>query len=240
MSNGPSKEHKAQKTRYVTSAVIFLAVAALYLSGAMRFVDNKLLEARFAVFGRDATPDLVIVAIDAESLEEVGTWPWPREYHARVLETLLDAGAERVAFDVDFSSASTVDGDARFAGALRRAGPRAILPVFKQYRQGHAGEDAGETGIIVTEPLAPFREKAALASVSLRPDPDGVVRRVDIEQPWKEGRSPSWRQSSRALRTTPAAPTTSISASRPRPSNRSPMPTCWRSVSTPAAWPARG
>ncbi len=65
MSNGPSTEHKARKTRYVASAVIFLAVAALYLSAALRFVDNKLLEAQFAVFGRDATPDLVIVAIDA-------------------------------------------------------------------------------------------------------------------------------------------------------------------------------
>ena len=190
MSNGPSTEHKALKTRYVTTAIIFLAVAALYLSGALRFVDNKLLEAQFAVFGRDATPDLVIVAIDAESLEELGTWPWPRDYHARVLETLLDAGADRIAFDVDFSSASNADGDSRFARALARAGSRVILPVFKQYRQGNAGEDAGEPGIILTEPLAAFRDKASLASVSLRPDPDGVVRRVDIEQPWKDGTIP--------------------------------------------------
>ena len=174
------------KARYVISAIIFLAVAAFYLSGGLRFVDNKLLEANFSLFGRQATADLVIVAIDAESLEEVGTWPWPRDYHARILETLLDAGAERVAFDVDFSSASTVDGDARFAQALRRAGPRAILPVFKQYRQG----TAGEPGIILTEPLPPFRDKAALASVSVRPDRDGVVRRVDIQQPWKDGTIP--------------------------------------------------
>ncbi|MFQ5619890.1 MAG: EAL domain-containing protein [Rhodospirillales bacterium] len=190
MPNGPSTEHKALKARYVTAAIIFLAVAAFYLSGGLRFVDNKIHEAHFSVFGRDATPDLVIVAIDAESLEEVGTWPWPREYHARILETLLDAGAERVAFDVDFSSASDADGDSRFARALARAGSRAILPVFKQYRQGQAGEDAGESRIILTEPLPSFRDKASLASVSLRPDPDGVVRRVDIQQPWKDGTIP--------------------------------------------------
>ncbi len=190
MSNGPSEEHKALKTRYVTSAVIFLAVAALYLSGALRFVDNKLLEAQFAVFGRDATRDLVIVAIDAESLEELGTWPWPRDYHARVLETLLDAGADRIAYDVDFSSASNADGDSRFARALARAGSRVILPVFKQYRQGNAGEDAGESRIILTEPLPAFRDKVSLASVSLRPDADGVVRRVNIEEPWKGGTIP--------------------------------------------------
>ncbi|MCH7693069.1 MAG: EAL domain-containing protein [Proteobacteria bacterium] len=186
MPKGP----KTPITRYVAAAVIFLAVAALYLSGALRFVDNKLLEAQFAVFGRDATPDLVIVAIDAESLEELGTWPWPREYHARVLEALLDAGADRIAFDVDFSSASNADADSRFARALTGAGSRVILPVFKQYRQGNAGEDAGEPGIILTEPLAAFRDKAALASVSLRPDADGVVRRVDIQQPWKDGTIP--------------------------------------------------
>ncbi len=182
MTKGP----KAAKTRYIAPAIIFLAVAAFYLSGGLRFVDNKVHEAHFSVFGRDATADLVIVTIDAESLEELGTWPWPRDYHARVLEALLDAGADRIAFDVDFSSASEPKGDSRFEQALARAGSRVILPVFKQHRQGKAGD----TGIILTEPLAAFRDKAALASVSLRPDPDGVIRRVTIQEPWKGGTVP--------------------------------------------------
>ena len=172
---------KAPTRHFLAFALTFLAVATLYLGGALRFVDNEMLEARFALFERNATSDLVIVAIDPASLEELGTWPWPRSYHAEVAERLAEAGAERIAFDIDFSLASTPESDSRFEEALERTGSRVILPVFKQ-RSG-----AGKAEMMRTEPLPAFRERTSLASVAVRPDRDGVVRRMSTRERWGDG-----------------------------------------------------
>ena len=70
-----------------------------------------------------------MVSIDGRSLAELDVWPWPRGYHATVLENLLEAGADRVAFDLEFSSRSDPDEDRTFAAALEESGGRVILPV---------------------------------------------------------------------------------------------------------------
>ena len=46
---------------------------------------------------------LVIVDLDEESLQLLGQWPWPRFRVARLAQTLLDAGASVVVFDVLFA-----------------------------------------------------------------------------------------------------------------------------------------
>ena len=61
----------------------------------------------------DAKREVVLVAVDARSLRALNVWPWPRGYHATVIENLVGSGTRRVAFDVDFSSRSVITGDAR-------------------------------------------------------------------------------------------------------------------------------
>jgi CHASE2 domain-containing sensor protein len=48
-------------------------------------------------------PSVLLVAIDEGSLQRIGQWPWPRSVHARLLDRLTDAGAERVALDLMLS-----------------------------------------------------------------------------------------------------------------------------------------
>lgn len=162
---------------------VFLIVAALYLGGALRILDHKLLDVRYSLFSGRASQDLVIVAIDPESLHRLPTWPWPRDYHATAVENLLAAGASRVAFDIDFSSESMPASDARFAAALNKADGRVTLAAVKQRGRG-AGAD-------LTEPLPAFMNNAALASVSVRPDEDGVVRRMALGEVWDDRVLPS-------------------------------------------------
>ena len=168
------------------ATVIFIAVAGLYLAGALRVIDNKLLDARFALVTRPVPSNLVVVAIDPESLERIGVWPWPREDHAKVIENLVNVGAARIAFDVDFSSASNPASDKRLAGALANSHGRVALAVLKQGRRS-----GGAAKAILTEPLPAFREFATLASVSVRPDEDGVVRRINVREPWRDAWLPS-------------------------------------------------
>ena len=62
-----------------------------------------------------------IVDIDDESIRRLGQWPWPRTDLARLTQTLTDAGASAVAFDIVFSEPDRTS-PARIAKALRAAG----------------------------------------------------------------------------------------------------------------------
>lgn len=154
-----------------------------YLGGGLAFLERELSDFRFGLDTRQPTSDLVVVAIDPPSLRQLDVWPWPRDYHAELIENLLAAGVKDIAFDIDFSSPSTPEADARFEAALERGGQRIILSLFKQiYR------DQDRSRLIVTEPLPRFKRHVRLASLSLRPAADGLVRQVRMHDDWN-GRS---------------------------------------------------
>ena len=159
------------------SFAVCLVVSLLHYAGLLDFIDNKLSDMRFSVAQRDASGSVVIVKIDANSLREVGVWPWKRSLHADLLDRLFAAGAEDVALDIDFSSESIPAEDARLAEALNRYGSRVILPVFQQR----------DVKLIHTRPLPAFRQSARLASLNVSVDEDGVVRQMHTIDPWPEG-----------------------------------------------------
>ncbi|MBL8699516.1 MAG: CHASE2 domain-containing protein [Alphaproteobacteria bacterium] len=114
------------------AALIAAALAVLYAAGAMEPLDRFLLEQRLSFGKRQASGSLVIVEIDARSIQALESWPWPRGLHAQAIHRLLDAGAAVIAFDVDFSARSQPEQDAALAAAIARGGERIILPTFAQ------------------------------------------------------------------------------------------------------------
>src|SRR5689334_5587546 len=100
----------------------YAAILLLTASGGLRPLDNGLRDMRFAATPRVASGSVVFVDIDSQSLSSVGVWPWPRHIHAQLLDALMNLGANDVAFDVDFSVASSAAEDAAFATALENAG----------------------------------------------------------------------------------------------------------------------
>jgi adenylate cyclase len=64
-----------------------------------------------------------IIAIDEKSLEEVGSWPWPRSTMAQLSSRLADAGVQLQLYDIHFPEAK--DGDEFFVGALQNS--RAVI-----------------------------------------------------------------------------------------------------------------
>ena len=152
-------------------------VGVLYLTGALEFLERHLHDLRSGILSRHASGEIVLVAMDRHSLEYLPGWPWPREYHATVIERLIDAGAAKIAVAIDFSTPSDVRNDQRLASALARAGrDRVALPVFRQ------GSNEADEVQHVIEPLPLFRQHAALASADIWPDQDGLVRHFDVRQ----------------------------------------------------------
>jgi len=159
--------------RFLPIATVFLPVAIVYSLGGFEFLERSRMDLHFRIAEREACSDVVIVEIDPKSLSALGVWPWPRGYHATVLEQLLGAGARRVGFDIDFSSRSIADEDAALAEALAAARGQVVLPVFRQWQDA----EPDERHLTVVEPLPELARHATLASINVRPESDGLVRR---------------------------------------------------------------
>lgn len=137
--------------------------------GSFRPIDDALRDLRFTASPRDPTGSIVYVDIDARSLDTVGVWPWPRSIHAALVDWLMDAGAEDVAFDVDFSTASTEQEDQAFEDALERAGGFVQLAALRQLGDTH-GEERYNL------PLPRFAAHAAPVTVNVPIGTGGLVR----------------------------------------------------------------
>jgi adenylate cyclase len=136
-----------------------------------------------------------VIAIDDESLERLGQWPWPRARVAELIDKLSAAGAATIVLDVLFSeperpiAGQAATGDKELADAIARS--RAVLgmafadqgprPVVKA-GFATAGDDPRAflprfNGSLL--PLAPLREAAAgIGAMNFIPDRDLVVREL--------------------------------------------------------------
>jgi diguanylate cyclase (GGDEF)-like protein/PAS domain S-box-containing protein len=161
--------------KHIRPHVLVAVVLAIFLaSGWHNGLRNALADFRFQWLSQPAGNDIVVVAIDAPSIEKIGVWPWPRRLHAQLLRQLERAGASDIGFDVDFSTASDPESDQLFLDALKSGGGSVVLPSFKQ--------PGPEGSTFFNRPLVPFRANAWSAIVNVAIEPDGLVRRYPLGQ----------------------------------------------------------
>lgn len=154
---------------FLAWAVALLAALALPVIGVGGEVERQFQNFRADLLEKPASGEIAIVEIDAKSIQGLDRWPWPREYYAELVDKLSAAGVEQIAFDVDFSSHSTIEQDNIFATALKNSKAAIILPTFKQE------QTSAENIYIESLPILAFRENAFLASVNVHPDENGQL-----------------------------------------------------------------
>jgi len=121
-----------------------------------------------------ASDQIMIVAIDEESLSRVGRWPWPRETHARLIEELAKAKPRAIGYDVLFTEPGAESGDARLGAAMAAA--KNVYVPLSFVAPGQNG-----TPFDILYPIASVRNGAAgVGHVNLTFDPGGTVRRLAL------------------------------------------------------------
>lgn len=154
---------------FLAWTVALLAALALPIIGVGGEVERQFQNFRADLLEKPASGDIAIVEIDAKSIQGLDRWPWPREYYAELVDKLSAAGVAQIAFDVDFSSHSTIEQDDIFATALKNSTAAIILPTFKQE------QTSAENIYVESLPIQAFRENAFLASVNVHPDKNGQL-----------------------------------------------------------------
>jgi len=118
--------------------------------------------------------EIVIVAIDDASAEQLGAWPWPHSTHARLIEALSEARV--VAIDILFEER---EGEGPvLAGATRQAG-NIVYPIIAILSE-RTGAGLIQAQALLYPPPALQSHAAGLGAVNVLPDYDGVVRHVPL------------------------------------------------------------
>ena len=139
-------------------------------------LDQTLYDAALVLRQRPAPEDVVIVAIDQQSLDQIGRWPWRRAIHATLLDRLTEAGVKGVAFDILLAEPDRADagGDEALARAIRRNG-RTVLPVIMEATPG------GQLREVMPAPGFAVGA-AAVGHVHIELDPDGIARSLYLRE----------------------------------------------------------
>ncbi|MBE0623716.1 MAG: CHASE2 domain-containing protein, partial [Burkholderiales bacterium] len=162
-----------------------LAIVLGALVGLGR-VDLVLYDTLQSLRKRPAPEDIVIVAIDDESVAAVGRWPWRRAVLATLLDRIAAAHPRALGLDVILSELDDRDpgGDAALAAVLK-ANPGVVLPVAAQTRSGPVPQ--------LLLPAQPFQDAGVrLAHVHVEPDTDGAVRSLYLREGFADGVWPAF------------------------------------------------
>lgn len=162
-----------EQSWWLIAPAVLAAVLLLRAAGYLEPLERAAEDARSQLLQREVDSDIVIVGIDPQSLADLRQWPWPRRYHARLLERVAEARPRAVFIDIDFSAHSSTEDDALLEAALARFDKESIvLPTFVQ-------RTADDDRLAITTPLEQFSRHATLAGVNLaEPGADSLVRGV--------------------------------------------------------------
>lgn len=157
---------------------VFLTALAfvLFKASALYRWDLLIYDWNLMAWSRPAADNIVIVAIDEQSLREQGRWPWSRRVHADLIRKLGAAGAKGIILDILFAEPDANDpqADTELAAALTENG-RVILPVLSE--ENRVGGQLMETLPI------PVLAKAAvrIGHVNVELDADSIARGVSLK-----------------------------------------------------------
>jgi len=169
----------------LSAALILLTLSlALTASGGLARVDNLLYDVGQRIAVQAVPQGIVLVAVDEESLSQLGRWPWSRRLHASLIDRLKADGARVIALDIVFAEPDTADqpADAMLAAAIARAG-NVVLPVLLESNRTNGQ-------LLETLPLPQLLEHTAgLGRVHAELDADGIARSVFL---WEGVGTPAW------------------------------------------------
>ena len=156
---------------WLTALAVFAIVCGLRAAGALRPLENAAADFRARALRHEVHSDIVLVGIDAATLEQVDEWPMPRRHHADLIQELARAAPRRVFVDIDLSSQQNALDDAVLESALTK--PRDFPIALATSFQFRSPTDAT---LVERNPLPRFARRAELAAVTWQPGPDGLTR----------------------------------------------------------------
>ncbi len=160
-----SNTHKKGLYLTIVYCCVLVISILLYVFGIGNSWQEKITDRFFTK--RQPQQNIVVLAIDDESIQKVGQWPWPREVFAKVLTNISNARV--VGMDVNFTDASRLGSsdDDKLAQALKSFSK--INPVVLPFQLEARGR-------VADKPLAIFEPYIEQTYANITVDGDGIAR----------------------------------------------------------------
>jgi len=152
-----------------------------YFFGLFSGLDNFFSDLLFSP--KPIDKDVVILAIDNDSINKIGQWPWPREIFAKALQAIKANPPKAVGMDIIFSEPSHAgaNDDLELVKALGTVNFPVVLALEGSDLILKNNQLAEAVNLI--EPLAGFQQpkNVTLGHANIITDKDGVARRFPLE-----------------------------------------------------------
>ncbi|WEK55429.1 MAG: adenylate/guanylate cyclase domain-containing protein [Candidatus Cohnella colombiensis] len=175
-----------EKIKYIAivlNVVLLIAVYIISQSHILWNIDHQLADFNMKETAHhEPNSKIIIVAIDDDSLEVLGRFPWDRSVYAALLDNmnLEDNIPKAIAFDVIFSEESNnMDSDMAFAQALATY-PNVILPVVGNTGLTETTQTKGQLtrATSVLKPYELYADLVQQAHINRVSSLDGVIRQA--------------------------------------------------------------
>lgn len=187
-----AKNHNSSTWEQLLLVLVLVSIAGLFVfNNVLWRWDNLLYDAQLSFWTRHVSDDIVIIAIDDQSLNDLGHWPWPRSTHAELINKLDRESPRAIGLDIIFSEAdaNNPESDRLLSEAIQNSG-KVVLPVFMAQKSINSYP-------IEALPLPEFTQHAAqLGHVHVDISKDGIARKIYLKEGIEE---PQWMHYSLAL-----------------------------------------
>jgi len=164
----PSLNKKRLLRTLVISFIISFVVSGLIFTGFLNTWESRISDALYSPSG--TLDDIVIVAIDDQSLQDLGRWPWPRDNFATVIDYLNQSSV--IGIDISFFEPS--ENDSVFAESIKKS--NIVLAMEYTSFSIKDGELYGDSLLKPVDTLGEEGVDFKTGFVNLYTDTDGVTR----------------------------------------------------------------
>lgn len=176
------------------SLILGLSMFGLYVLNAFNFWDWKVTDFFFYIRPeKQANSNIVIVAIDDESIARFGKFPWPTNIHAKLLSNISAQKPKVISFDILFDkSDNNPKNDLLFAKAIKKAGNVILSMGFTaQTRKTNYFKKESEFALDMAHARLPIEELRPDSGVALDigatnifPEKDAINRKIFLSIPF--------------------------------------------------------
>jgi adenylate cyclase len=153
----------------IISMFISVVLTILLLNGLLNTWEYKVSDALYRP--SKTLDDILIIGIDDKSLQELGRWPWPRDYFTKVIENINKSAV----IGIDVSFFEQTEEDAELANAIKNNKNVVLSMEYTSFSYKN-NVLFGESLLKPNSTLGVPDEDYSIGYVNLFTDSDGVTR----------------------------------------------------------------
>jgi len=155
--------------RKITAAIfisflVSISLTFLFQGGLFQSWQNKLADGLFSP--KDISNDILIIAIDDISINEIGRWPWDRSVHSQLINEINKSQPKAIGIDISFFESSNSKDDNELAKALQTAGNVVLAAEIINGK--------------LTTPIEIFAKHTDFGIVNTIAGSDGITRHIQL------------------------------------------------------------